>query len=473
MQVDHLVARDIELALLRLLPDGQRLGAALAPQQPAPAAHAAEEAHVSLQVGAELADAARDRGALVLRDEELTPLARLDLVTQKAGSADDGTLQGTLTRLRERESGSGRQAAITAADLWPDQPRTVIVLGRPPVAAEAVALGRELHGGGDAGAGGEPEPARGQRTNPVLVVVSDDPSSALPLPVMTDIARLWLGDQGLSDAQIVTAPLAWRDPATNAALAARLGRALGGSPTVFLDPDDGSAAARGWQAVRADLEAGGTDSPALDLVSPAVAARLRQWRRPRPQRGLVIMFTGLSGSGKSTLARDVSEWVTTRTDRTVSLLDGDVVRTMLSSGLGFSKADRELNVRRIGYVGAEVARHGGIAVCAPIAPYAATRDAVRAMAQAVGDFVLVHVNTSLEECERRDLKGLYAKARAGLIPEFTGISDPYEQPTDADLAVDTGAVDRQTALASVVHLLESGGWLPGPPHPSSTQTREN
>ena len=128
------------------------------------------------------------------------------------------------------------------------------------------------------------------------------------------------------------------------------------------------------------------------------------------------MFTGLSGSGKSTLARDVSEWISTHSDRTVSLLDGDVVRTMLSSGLGFSKADRELNVRRIGYVGAEVARHGGIAICAPIAPYAATREAVRAMAQAVGDFVLVHVNTSLEECERRDLKGLYAKARARAHP---------------------------------------------------------
>ncbi|MEO6999683.1 MAG: adenylyl-sulfate kinase, partial [Terracoccus sp.] len=141
--------------------------------------------------------------------------------------------------------------------------------------------------------------------------------------------------------------------------------------------------------------------------------------------------------------------------------------------LGFSKADRELNVRRIGYVGSEVARHGGIAICAPIAPYAATREAVRTMAQAVGDFVLVHVNTTLDECERRDLKGLYAKARSGLIPEFTGISDPYEPPTDADLAVDTEVVDRKAALASVVQLLESGGWLPEPSHPSSAEPRES
>ena len=130
----------------------------------------------------------------------------------------------------------------------------------------------------------------------------------------------------------------------------------------------------------------------------------------------------------------------------MSLLDGDDVRRLLSSGLGFDHAARDLNVRRIGYVGSEVARHGGLAICAPIAPYAESRAAVRAMVEPVGDFVLVHVSTPLEECERRDLKGLYAKARAGLIPEFTGISDPYDVPTDADLVVDTAQVSREEAL---------------------------
>jgi sulfate adenylyltransferase len=143
----------------------------------------------------------------------------------------------------------------------------------------------------------------------------------------------------------------------------------------------------------------------------------------------------------------------------VSLLDGDDVRRLLSSGLGFDRAGRDLNVRRIGYVGSEIARHGGLAVCAPIAPYAESRAAVRAMVEPVGEFVLVHVSTPLEECERRDLKGLYAKARAGLIPEFTGISDPYDVPTDADLAVDTSQVSRETALEQVLVLLRSRGLL--------------
>jgi sulfate adenylyltransferase len=171
----------------------------------------------------------------------------------------------------------------------------------------------------------------------------------------------------------------------------------------------------------------------------------------------MVLFTGLSGSGKSTLARDLAAHVLERTPRTVSLLDGDDVRRLLSSGLGFDHAARDLNVRRIGFVGSEIARHGGLAVCAPIAPYAESRAAVRAMVEPVGDFVLVHVSTSLAECERRDLKGLYARARAGLISEFTGISDPYDVPTDADLVVDTAAMSREEALNRVLDLLHERG----------------
>jgi sulfate adenylyltransferase len=155
-----------------------------------------------------------------------------------------------------------------------------------------------------------------------------------------------------------------------------------------------------------------------------------------------------------------------RSGRTVSLLDGDVVRRMLSKGLTFSREDRELNIRRIGYVAAEITRHGGVAVCAPIAPYAAGRAEVRAMVEESGDFFLVHVATPLAECEARDRKGLYAKARAGEIPEFTGISDPYEEPTDADLVVDTVGAGPSESVARVLTALREGGWLPSDQHVS-------
>ena len=170
-----------------------------------------------------------------------------------------------------------------------------------------------------------------------------------------------------------------------------------------------------------------------------VAEELRRARPPRARRGVVVFFTGLSGSGKSTLARDLRDALLERGDRTVSLLDGDLVRRLLSAGLTFSREDRDLNIARIGYVAAEVARHGGIAICAPIAPYAAARAGVRRMVSEAGDFVLVHVSTPLEVCEARDRKGLYAQARAGVIGSFTGISDPYEEPDDADLVIDTSS----------------------------------
>jgi sulfate adenylyltransferase len=190
-----------------------------------------------------------------------------------------------------------------------------------------------------------------------------------------------------------------------------------------------------------------------------VAHELRLARPPRDRRGLVVFFTGLSGSGKSTVARDLRDALSESGDRTVSLLDGDRVRRLLSAGLTFSRADRDLNVVRIGFVAAEVARHGGIAICAPIAPYASAREQVREMATATGDFLLIHVSTPLEVCEARDRKGLYAKARAGAISNFTGISDPYEEPRDADLVLDTSTMSRAEAVDAVLGLLVAGGWL--------------
>jgi sulfate adenylyltransferase len=174
---------------------------------------------------------------------------------------------------------------------------------------------------------------------------------------------------------------------------------------------------------------------------------------------LVLFLTGLSGSGKSTIARDLRDLLAERADRRVSLLDGDLVRSLLSAGLTFSRADRDRNIARIGFVAAEIAKHGGIAICAPIAPYAAARDRVRRMVSEVGDFLLIHVATPIEVCEARDRKGMYAKARAGLIEQFTGVSDPYEEPTDAFLTVDTSVTERDDATAMIMDALIAGGWL--------------
>jgi sulfate adenylyltransferase len=169
-----------------------------------------------------------------------------------------------------------------------------------------------------------------------------------------------------------------------------------------------------------------------------IAAIVDQDQPAEDERGFVVFFTGLSGSGKSTIARALHDQILEDGRRTVTSLDGDVVRRNLSAGLTFSRADRETNIRRIGWVAAEIARHRGIAICSPIAPFDQTRKQVRQMVEdAGGDFVLVHVATPLEECERRDRKGLYAKARAGEIPEFTGISSPYEEPEDAAVRIDT------------------------------------
>lgn len=182
--------------------------------------------------------------------------------------------------------------------------------------------------------------------------------------------------------------------------------------------------------------------------------------------GLVLFFTGLSGSGKSTVAKAVREAVLEEDGRPVSILDGDVVRRHLSAGLTFSPEDRETNIRRIGWVAAEVAYHGGMAICSPIAPYDTTRKAVRSMvADRGGDFILVHVSTPVSECARRDRKGLYAKAMAGKIKDFTGVSAPYEAPADADLDIDTSSLSVEQARDQVLALLREHGHLAGPDLP--------
>ncbi|MBN8760876.1 MAG: adenylyl-sulfate kinase [Thiobacillus sp. SCN 64-35] len=192
---------------------------------------------------------------------------------------------------------------------------------------------------------------------------------------------------------------------------------------------------------------------------PEVLTELQRQNPPRDKQGFTVFFTGLSGAGKSTLARALAARLMEMGGRSVTLLDGDIVRRHLSSELGFSKAHRDINVRRIGFVASEITKNRGIAVCAPIAPYRQTRRDVRAMIEAVGGFVEIHVATPIETCEARDRKGLYAKARAGLIPEFTGVSDPYEVPEHPELAVDTTGLAIDEAVQQILLKLEYEGYL--------------
>jgi sulfate adenylyltransferase len=191
---------------------------------------------------------------------------------------------------------------------------------------------------------------------------------------------------------------------------------------------------------------------------PDVVTELRRTHPPRHKQGFTVFFTGLSGSGKSTIANALMVKLMEMGGRPVSLLDGDIVRKNLSSELGFSKEHRDLNIRRIGYVASEITKNGGIAICAPIAPYATTRRAVREMISPVGGFIEIHVATPLEVCEARDRKGLYALARAGKIKEFTGISDPYEVPEHAEMVIDTVDITPDLAAHRILVKLEAMGF---------------
>jgi sulfate adenylyltransferase len=192
---------------------------------------------------------------------------------------------------------------------------------------------------------------------------------------------------------------------------------------------------------------------------PEVLAELRTVYPPRKRKGLTLFFTGLSGSGKSTLAKIMYAKFIEEGRRPTTLLDGDVVRINLSSELGFSKEHRDINVRRIGFVASEITKNGGIAICAPIAPYAGVRREVRDLIEQHGAFIEIHVSTSLEVCESRDRKGLYAKARKGIIPEFTGISDPYEVPVHPELRIDTADKSPMQAAQEIMLYLFREGYL--------------
>ncbi|RJK98384.1 adenylyl-sulfate kinase [Vallicoccus soli] len=409
------------------------------------------------------AEAARAAGAVVLADTESVPVALLRVAEAAPGRRPGRlALAGGLTALGRRSEGPfaalHRSPGAVRAGL-PEGPVLAALVDRPPLAADVAALRAAVAPGG---------PAAGAHLL-LLVRTADAGPDGLPADVLVRTVLAALPD--LPAATVVTVPLAHRTgpagPAEDLALGAQVAAAHGathllggagaaGSPLAAVPAPSG---APGPAQLRAALDAGALG--AAD-ATPGVARELARWRPPPPRRGVVVLLSGLSGSGKSTVARRVAERLVEGSDRRVSLLDGDEVRHVLSSGLGFSKADRDTNVRRIGWVAAEVARHGGIALCAPIAPYASVRAEVRAMAEAVGDFVLVHVATPLEVCEARDRKGLYAKARAGLIPAFTGVSDPYEAPEDAELVLDTSQGPVDDAAGAVLALLEGRGYLATP-----------
>jgi sulfate adenylyltransferase len=201
----------------------------------------------------------------------------------------------------------------------------------------------------------------------------------------------------------------------------------------------------------------------LDVPSwfsyPEVITELRRRHPPRSRQGYTVFFTGLSGSGKSTIANILVAKLMELDARPVTLLDGDIVRKNLSSELGFSKEHRDLNIQRIGFVASEITKNRGVAICAPIAPYASTRRGVREVISQYGGFIECHVSTPIDVCEQRDRKGLYAKARAGLIKGFTGIDDPYEAPENAEIVIDTSTLSAEEAAEKVVLYLEKEGYL--------------
>ena len=221
---------------------------------------------------------------------------------------------------------------------------------------------------------------------------------------------------------------------------------------------EGAAAKTIAAAELAERLAWGREIPPW-FTFPEVLQELRRSRPPRSRQGFTVFFTGLPSSGKSTLANVLLVRLLQLGGRPVTLLDGDIVRKHLSSELGFSREHRNLNIARIGFVASEITKNNGIALCAPIAPYDAVRKQVRAMIEPHGGFVLVHVSTPIAVCEQRDRKGLYAKARAGIVKEFTGVSDPYEEPRDASLVIDTSERSAEECVQAILLHLEKEGYV--------------
>jgi adenylyl-sulfate kinase len=384
---------------------------------------------------------------VALRDAEGVLLA---VVTVE--SVADGRVTGRLRAVRLPAHPDARGLRHTPASLQEELQRrgwqrpAAVLTGRPLYRADLDRLSSRLEG---------PDPADG-----VVVAVLAGGLEATDPVHHARLAAVRAGLAALPADRVLLAviPLS---PAASGEQRRRVAAAYG-LPDADVEPAPGAPDDR---LVTAVLEAEDAVDPSGAVGPHEVVTALRRIHRPRSRQGFTVFFTGLSGSGKSTVAGLLAVRLLELTDRRVLLLDGDRVRRNLTAGLGFSRADRDTNVRRIGWVAAQVTAAGGVAVCAPIAPYADTRREVRAMVEngaPVGGFVLVHIATPLEECERRDRKGLYAKARAGQLPEFTGISDPYDVPTDAEVVADTTGRDPADVVEQVVAHLVTAGYLVRP-----------
>jgi sulfate adenylyltransferase len=397
---------------------------------------AGEAAPITLRVDAETAGVARGVGAIDLVDPEGAPLARLtitatwDVGDGGADGQDMIGLAGPVTPLAHNEFGPFRRMHLTPAQVH---------ARHPPDTLLAV-------------------PVAGALTKPAIERIVRAAEQSRRTPLLLPCVGDGMPD-GISSPALVRATLAAASLIGHGALVVPVSVADHGG-----DGRHGEwRSANRWlvgsvSAAYADKTLLLNDAGTGELPA-TIRAIVDKDRPPRSRRGLVVFFTGLSGSGKSTLGRALVDHVLEQGERTVTSLDGDVVRHHLSKGLGFSREDRETNILRIGFVAAEIARHGGMAICSPIAPFESTRAAVRRMVEdAGGGFVLVHVATPLEECERRDRKGLYARARAGEIPDFTGISSPYEEPVNA-LKVDTTDRDIAECLQDILAALTTQGWL--------------
>ncbi|MDQ1635545.1 MAG: sulfate adenylyltransferase, partial [Frankiaceae bacterium] len=353
---------------------------------------AGDAAPITLLVAPETANLALGSGSLDIIDPEGAPLARLTVSGSWPGPDGRVGLVGEVSRLAHNEFGAFRRLHLSPAQVhasYPADRLLAVPVTRPLTTADIEAVNQASTESG--------------LVPLLLACVGDGMAHGLSGPALVR-------------ATLEAAALVGRDALVVAAAVADHGGT--GPHGQWRSPNDWLVASVSRSYADTVWTLG--DQPVGDHP-PSIQAIITKDRPPRDRQGLVIFFTGLSGSGKSTLARALVDRVLERGDRTVTSLDGDVVRHHLSKGLGFSPEDRETNILRIGFVAAEISRHGGLAICSPIAPYEATRAQVRRMVeQAGGGFVLVHVATPIEECERRDRKGLYAKARAGLIADFTG-----------------------------------------------------
>jgi sulfate adenylyltransferase len=393
-------------------------------------------APIVLEVTEAVAQTLAPRGRLVLRDLEGTPVALLTVDEVWSGTSVAGLLEGLrlpphqdfaalrLTPAAVRgtlaEQGRGRTLALPlAGSLTPDVARDALDTAQR-LDADLLVIGLLPPDGLDAA-------DHFPRVRGLLTVFASLPPDRTRLIVLP-----WNGAASRERERVLRAIVARNYGCTHLAV--------------------------GQGAAMAALDEVGIAG--VEIPSPFEAADRAALGLPPPERrGVTVFFTGLSGSGKSTVANLLRVRLLEHGTRTVTLLDGDLVRRHLSSELGFSREHRVLNVRRIAYVASEIARHGGLTICAPIAPYHEGRRDARALVEAAGDFVLVFVDTPLEVCEQRDPKGLYAKARAGLLPAFTGVSDPYERPADAEIVVDTSKMSASDAADRVMEWLRARGYL--------------